>query len=109
MQNNNLEQSTYSKHPAYQYIRTSDRLPGLDIEETEPMARIKLFDPTGSWTWYLAAYDPASRTAFGLVDGHERELGYIDMPELVTFRGRLGLPIERDLHWKPVSLESLNS
>ena len=103
-----LERSTFQNRPAYRHIRESDNLPGLDVQEEEAMARIKLFDPTGSWTWYLAAYDSETRTAFGLVFGFEPELGYINMQELVDFRGRrFGLPIERDLHWKPVPLSTL--
>ena len=101
---NDLESSIYQKRPAYRYIRESDHLPTLVQEESQPMARIKLFDPTGSWTWYLAAYDPDSRQAYGLVDGFEKELGYIDMAELVSFRGKMGLPLERDLYWKPKPL-----
>ncbi len=102
-----LEASTFQAIPAYRYIRASDDIPGLDKHEKEPMARIKLFNPTGSWTWYIAAYDPETHQAFGLVDGFEKELGYFDMQELVAFRGALGLPLERDLHWKPVSLRDL--
>ena len=102
-----LELSTFQKRPAYRYIRATDNLPGLDVQEAIPMARIKLFDPTGSWTWYLAAYDAESRTAFGLADGWEREYGYISMGELVEFRGRFGLPVERDLHWAARPLREL--
>ena len=103
-----LEVSTFQKRPAYRYIRESDKLPSLEPEEAEPIARIKLFDPTGSWTWYIAAYDPATRAAYGLVDGFEKEYGTFDMQELVEHRGRFGLPIERDLHWKPCPLRSLD-
>ena len=98
-----LEASTFQKRPCYRYIRQSDHLP-IEAPE-EPIAHIKLFDPTGGWTWYIASYDPATRTAFGLVDGFEKESGYIDMPELVEARGRFGLPIERDLYWKPRPLK----
>jgi hypothetical protein len=36
----------------------------------------------------------------------EPELGYVSLLELATVRGKLGLPIERDLHFeadKPIS------
>mgnify|MGYP003395102625 CR=1 FL=1 len=85
--------------PAYRYLRVSDNLPAIGSES--PTALVKLFDPTGSWTWYISEYDTETREAFGLVDGFEAELGYISMPELVAFRGRFGLPLERDLHWTP--------
>ena len=97
-----LEKSTFQKRPAYRYLRESDHLP---VEPPEvQMALVKLFDPTGSWTWYIAAYDPESRIAFGLVHGFEDEYGDIYMPELVAYRGRFGLPIERDIHWIPKPL-----
>lgn len=104
-----LEQSTFQKRPAYKYIRESDKLPTIAASATDenPVAKVKLFDPTGSWTWYIAAYDPETRTAWGLVDGFEKEYGDISMEELVSFRGRFGLPIERDLYWTPKPLKEL--
>ena len=97
-----LEASTFQKRPCYRYIRKSDHMPPLRSDEgSEELARVKLFDPTGSWSWYISEYDPKTRRAFGLVHGFERELGYIDMAELVAHRGRFGLPIERDLYWTP--------
>ena len=95
--------STFQKRPAYKYIRESDKLPRPE-EDMEPIARIKLFDPTGSWTWYISSYEPETGMALGLVDGFEKEQGYIYMPELLAYRGRFGLPIERDLYWKPKPL-----
>jgi hypothetical protein len=41
------------------------------------------------------------------VVGFEIELGYFSLKELNEARGPLGLPIERDLHFKPKSLEEL--
>ena len=95
-----LEFSTFQKRPAYRYIRESDHIPALGSDRG--VAIIKLFDPGTRWTWYLSEYDAEERRAFGLVEGdYDRELGYIDMQELVEFRGRFGLPIERDLSWRP--------
>ena len=98
-----LEASTFQRRPAYRYIRATDKLPtlGATREETDPTARVKLFNPTGQGTWYVVEYDPVSRVAFGLVDGFEREAGDFSMTELVDYRGQFGLPIERDLHWSP--------
>lgn len=98
-----LERSTFQNKPAYRYLRTSDALPTLDAsrETEDPMALVKLFNPTGAGTWYIAAYDPETRTAYGAAHLFEFELGDIYLPELVEFRGRFGLPIERDLHWTP--------
>ena len=96
-----LEVSTFQKKPAYRYIRKSDNVPPIAVttNQVDPMALIKLFDPTGSWTWYIYGYDPDTRVAFGLVDGFEEELGSFSMEELVNLRGQFGLPLERDLHW----------
>jgi hypothetical protein len=41
------------------------------------------------------------------VDGQFKEFGYISLKELETVRGPMGLPIERDLHWKPTPLEEI--
>jgi len=96
-----LESSSFQKRPAYRYIRASDKLPVRNECRNDPTAWVKLFNPAGIGTWYLAEYDPATRTAYGLCVLQEAELGYVSMQELVAFRGRFGLPIERDLHWQP--------
>lgn len=101
---NALEQSTFQKRPAYKYIRQSDKLPSIDAarDEETPIARVKLF--SGSWTWYVAGYDPETHMAWGLVDGHEPEFGMFSMTELCAIRGQFGLPIERDLYWTPKAI-----
>src|SRR3972149_2845863 len=96
-----LESSSFQKRPAYRYIRASDKLPVRNECRNDPTAWVKLFNPAGIGTWYLAEYDPATRTAYGLCVLQEAELGYVSMQEMVAFRGRFGLPIERDLHWQP--------
>ena len=96
--------------PAYRYIRAADRLPSTDAayEAVDPLIRIKLFDPVGNWTWYLAGYDPDRRLAYGAVDGFAFEVGDFSMLELTALRGRrLGLPIERDLWFEPRPLSVL--
>lgn len=64
---------------------------------------VKFFDPTGSWTWYATEFD-GEDTFFGLVCGHEQELGYFSLSELQSVRGALGLGIERDLHIGPLTI-----
>ena len=100
-----LEASTFQKRPCYRYIRKADNMPTYEELSNCLIARVKLFDPTGSWTWYIAAYDQNTRIAWGLVDGFELERGDFSMEELVSIRGRFGLPLERDLHWMPKLLE----
>lgn len=98
--------SPFRKTPAYRYIRESDKLP-LEAPEENPVAKVKLFNPTGAGTWFLASYNPETGEAFGVAEIHEREYGYIYLPELVAFRGRFGLPIERDIHFTPRPLAEL--
>ncbi len=80
------------------------KLPPLysqDGKGEEAIARVKFFDPCGSWTWFASEYDPETRTFFGIVVGFERELGTFSLDELEMYRGRMGLGIERDLHFSP--------
>jgi hypothetical protein len=85
--------------------------PGRELECSELMVIVKFFTPDSNWTWYaVSAYqDPDCKDVqfFGLVDGFEKELGYFYLSELETVRGPFGLPIERDLYWKPVPLSDL--
>jgi hypothetical protein len=69
--------------------------------DDDPIARIKWFTPDSSWTWFVLEYDPADRICFGLVIGHERELGYFSLDEIEKLRGPLGLEVERDLYFQP--------
>jgi hypothetical protein len=69
---------------------------------------VKLFTPDVGATWLLTELDPAGTVAFGLCDLGLgcAELGYVSLQEIQTVRGKLGLPIERDLHFeadKPIS------
>ena len=95
-------------NPAYVFIPedTAEKLPKLYAteQEADPLAVLKFFTPDGSWTWFLTEYDPEQRLAFGLVIGHERELGYFSLNELEELRGPMGLPVERDLHFQPKRL-----
>jgi len=81
---------------------------GKNTIDYEPV--VKLFTPDGGATWLLTEIDPDDRDiAFGLCDlglGYP-ELGSVRISVLNAHRGRLGLPIERDLHFKanaPISI-----
>ena len=96
-------------------------------ENPDPLVVMKFFTPDTNWTWYIIEGSPVDENGdvlqsdpsndvqavdfqfFGLVDGIETELGYISLNELRTIRGPLGLPIERDEHWKPRSLSEVES
>jgi len=69
----------------------------------DPKPVVKLFTPDAAATWLLTEIDP-DRTdyGFGLCDlglGCP-ELGWVSLAELRQVRGKLDLPIERDLHFK---------
>ena len=74
----------------------------LDNDDFDPPPVVKLFTPDASATWLLTEIDPDDHDhAFGLCDLGQGfpELGYVSLAELQSMRGRLGLPIERDLHF----------
>lgn len=64
----------------------------------------KFFTPDSGWTWWATEYDPETREFFGLVQGHEVELGYFSLDELEAATGPLGLHIERDIYWKEATI-----
>lgn len=84
------------------------------------LAPVKFFQPGGGWTWYASegslvdedGYMDTDKEKvdflfFGLVIGHEIEMGYFSLSELSEVRSRLGLPIERDLYYEPKTLSEL--
>lgn len=63
---------------------------------------VKLFTPDAQCTWLLTEIEPEDHDiAFGLCDlgMGEPELGSVSLSELARVRGRLGLPVERDLYF----------
>lgn len=70
------------------------------------MALIKFFTPDSNWTWYASEFD-GEDIFFGLVSGFAIELGYFSLSELQSVKGPLGLPIERDIYFKPQTLKDL--
>ena len=80
----------------------------------DAMVYVKLFDPCGSWTWYLTEFsktapDGTQNLAFGLVCGLENEIGYIDIAELSAVQGGHGIGIEIDMHFTPQSLKEVRA
>jgi hypothetical protein len=63
----------------------------------------KYFTPDSNWTWFATegSEDEGDFRFFGYVIGFEEEWGYFLLSELESARGPLGLPIERDLHFRP--------
>ena len=83
-------------------------LPELYSQEHNPdaVAVVKFFTPWSSWSWYGVEFDGVD-LFFGLVKGHEVELGYFSLSELEKLRGPGGLKIERDLYFRPVPVKTL--
>lgn len=80
---------------------------GQDGKGFDAIAYVKFFTPDSNWTWYATEYDPIDRKFFGLVQGQEEELGYFSLRAIKSARGPMGLPIERDRHFKPTPLREL--
>lgn len=75
---------------------------GLDA-----VAVVKFFTPDSNWTWYATEFD-GDDLFFGLVDGFEKEIGYFRLSELKSVKGALGLPIERDMFFKPKNTKRID-
>jgi len=84
------------------------QLPPIYSQEkvSDPIAYVKFFNPQSKWTWYATEFD-GEDTLFGLVQGFDEELGYFSLSELQEYRGKLGIGIERDLHFVPTPLSKL--
>ena len=68
------------------------------------VVHVKLFDPCGSATWFLTEWD-GQEEAFGFVTGlHSDEYGYVSLRELAFVPGHLGIGIEVETHFRPISL-----
>jgi hypothetical protein len=78
-------------------------------DELDHFPVVKLFTPDASATWLITECDPDEPDRlFGLCDLGLNcpELGYVRLSEIKEIRGRLGLPVERDLHFvadRPIS------
>ena len=73
----------------------------------EMVLYVKLFTPDANWTWYISELDRENNIAFGYVQGLASEWGSFSLDELKEVKGALGLPIERDMHFKPTKFKDL--
>lgn len=79
---------------------------GTTATQDDPLVVCKFFTPDNSWTWYAIEFD-GDDTFYGLVDGFDQEFGTFSLAELESVRGQLGLPVERDLHFKSAPVSNL--
>jgi hypothetical protein len=81
------------------------QLPRLYEQDSlpDPTVYAKFFTPDANWTWYVAEGEEIEGDFkfFGFVVGLASEWGYFLLSELQSIRGRLRLPIERDLYFTP--------
>lgn len=86
-----------------------------DGEKELHLAHLKLFTPDANCTWWVSEWDDQDDDVhlFGFADlglgQHCAELGYTSLKELMTIRGGLGLPIERDLYYDPLLVSEIVS
>jgi hypothetical protein len=109
------ERSTKEKEPMELLpVELRKTLPPLYSQEScpTPIVHVKLFTPDSSFTWYVtegAEQEDGDWLLFGLVIGLEEEWGYSLLSEIASARGPLGLPVERDLWFKPGPIDQLLS
>ncbi|WP_421423328.1 DUF2958 domain-containing protein [Agrobacterium rosae] len=80
-----------------------------EVEQRDHKPVVKFFTPDANATWLFSELASDGDTLFGLCDfGHGYpELGYASLGEISTLRGRLGLLVERDEHFKANKLLSV--
>ncbi len=84
-----------------------EKIPALGTSRNvdEVVARVKLFSPFSSWTWYVTEWEAETGLCFGLVEGFDTEWGYFGLEELAQTTVFGGVPaIERDLCWEPKTI-----
>jgi len=95
-----------------------ENLPVLGSQRSkggQAKALTRWFTPDGSLEWHItegsARRDQEGRAVdyllFGLVVGQGKKLDYFWLSDFTTGGGPTGLPVERDLHWRPKTLEEI--
>ncbi len=79
-----------------------------DQDTPNPKVICKLFNPCGFQKWFLTAYYPDERVAFGyMIGGAVDELGYVSIDELEAIELPLHMKIERDLYFSACNLDDI--
>jgi len=79
---------------------------GADLEKQVVVA--KFFNPLGAGTWYLINQDPDDpEYCWGICHIFETEVGSFSKSDLETYKGNLGIGIERDLGFEEVNAKEL--
>lgn len=70
---------------------------GDQSEVSDPLIIAKFFNPCGGQTWWLSEYWPDDKIFYCYVTGMAfDEWGTISLDEIESFKGPMGLGIERD-------------
>lgn len=81
-----------------------------DVSDEEKEVVCKFFDPFSNWTWYVIEGEEQDGDwiFFGLVEGHEKELGYFSLNELESIRINGRQRIERDKYFDKCRLKDVS-
>jgi len=76
--------------------------------KTSNKAVLKVFNPSGSQSWYLSELDD-NNVAFGIchLGNDTPEYGYVSLTELQELKGGYGLGMERDMYFDTTSLPEI--
>ena len=77
---------------------------GSDMDQ---MVVAKYFDAMGGWKWFLMNMDKDEDYCWGIVKGHEVEMGSFSIKELQSVKLPLGMGIERDRYFEPMPASEL--
>ena len=75
---------------------------GSQEDVHDPLVIAKFFNPAGAGTWYATEYDSETKEFFGYVSifgDWNDEWGSFALAELESYRGPLGVGIERDFYF----------
>ena len=74
-----------------------------DGSDMEQMVVAKYIDAMGGWKWFLMNMDKDEDYCWGIVKGHEVEMGSFSIKELQSMSPR----IQRDLYFEPVKASEI--
>jgi len=91
---------------------------GETAKVDDPVCLIKLFNPCGPGTWWIAEKEKDGDLLYGIADIFVREKGYFSLSELEALqcpgdiiingsKQRFSLPVERDLNFEPTPMSEI--
>lgn len=99
------------KHELMRFACKLQNVPENNVDEEgetiDNKFRVKLFDPTSNWTWYISEYDRNTDIAYGWVIGFDKEWGSFSLEELANIRGGMDIGIEIDTYFEPTEIEKI--